>query len=129
MLSVRFLVHAHPYRERNYVTNIKLMPEICDAIEVYNAGNTDNQNALGYEYATSLGLPMTAGSDIHKCYDNAMGGMLLPRRARTPYEYAAMVTAGEGTPVRVMDGRIEAVADIPDLTVPVSGPTLPVVKM
>ena len=74
------MIQAHPYRERDYLEDIKLAPTACDGVEVYNAANSANMNALGYEYCTKLGLPMTAGSDIHYFNDKSMGGMLFEKK-------------------------------------------------
>ena len=123
------MIQAHPYRERSYLVDIRLTPNVCDAIEIYNAANPDYQNALGYQYAVELGVPMTAGSDIHFFYDGAMGGMLLPRRISSPSEYAELVMKRECTPVRVENKKLEAVEAIPELTTPTRGPELPVIRL
>lgn len=125
--SDALLVQAHPYRERGYLKDIKLMPEICDGIEVYNAANPEYQNALGYQYGKKLDLPMTAGSDIHYYTDDPMGGMLLPRRITDSTEYAQMLRNREGIPVQItLEGRITPVAEITELTVPTREPDLEV---
>lgn len=123
------MVNAHPYRERYYIDDIKLMPSICDGIEIYNAANPDNQNALGYQYAVKLGLPMTAGSDIHFFHDNAMGGMLLPGRIGDVNEYKTAVMERQGVPVKVDLDKITPVEEISELTIPAEEPSLPVVNL
>ena len=122
------MIQAHPYRDRCYLSEIILTPEISDGIEIYNAANPDNENALGYQYAMELGVPMTSGSDIHFFYDGAMGGMLLPARISSSSEYAELVMNREAEPVRVTDGKIEKITDISELTDPVGEPTLPVMR-
>ena len=85
-------------------------------------------NALGYEYCAKLGLPMTAGSDIHYYNDNAMGGMLFEKKIESVKDFAASVIAGLGMPVSLSpDGRITPVAEMPGQTVSTALPTLPVV--
>lgn len=124
------MIHAHPYRERGYLSDIKLTPSICDGIEVYNAANPDYQNALGYAYAKRLKLPVTAGSDIHYFFDGAMGGMLLPHRIGDISGYVSAVRAGEAVPVRISpDKRITPVSEVTELTVVTKGPTLPVYEL
>jgi hypothetical protein len=120
------MIQAHPYRERNYLKDIRLTPAICDGIEVFNSANPDNQNALAYQYALELKVPMTAGSDIHFFHEDAMGGMLFPERIQSPAEYVDAVLHREGVPVRVHRGELRAVADLPELTEPKEEPTLPV---
>ena len=121
------MVHAHPYRERDYLDTIHLAPSVSDAIEIYNAGNEDYQNALDYGYAMDLGLPVTAGSDIHSFRDGQMGGMLFERKLTSVRDYARAVLAGEGVPVCVMDGNIVPVAQLPRQCVTDQKPYLPVV--
>lgn len=123
------MIQAHPYRERDYLSEIRLTPEICDGIEVYNAANPDNQNALAYIYAEKLKVPMTAGSDIHFFYEGPMGGMLLPERIKDSGEYVEALFRNEAVPVRVENGEIIRVEDIPELVSPKNPPTLKVINI
>lgn len=120
------MVQAHPYRERNYLKDIKLTADICDAIEAYNASNCDNQNALAYEYAQKLKLPVIGGSDIHYFHDRPMGGVLLPRRVDNTVDFARALIAGEAVAVQVKDGGTTPIKDHPELTHSEHGPTVPV---
>ena len=121
------MIQAHPYRERYYLSEIILTPSICDGIEVYNAANPDDQNALAYEYAVKLKVPMTAGSDIHFFYDGPMGGMLLPERIRDASEYVDVVSKGEGIPVMVCNRVVKKTTEIEELTKVTDTPKLPVI--
>ncbi len=123
------MVHAHPYRERGYLSDIWLTPEVTDGAEVYNAANPDYQNALGYVYAEGLDVPMTAGSDIHRLHHDAMGGMLFKRRIKDERDFARAILGREGVPVRVFEGRIEPVKGIRELTETEEKPTLPVHRL
>ena len=120
------MVHAHPFRERNYLKDIKLTPDVCDGIEVYNAANTPNQNALAYKYALQLKLPMTGGSDVHYFHDKEMGGVLSPNRITSTVEFKDALMAGLLTPVSVFEGRITPVDQIPEQINPAGNPTFPV---
>ena len=122
------MIQAHPYRERDYLSDIKLAPAAAiDGVEIYNAANKPNMNALGYEFALPLGLPMTAGSDIHFYNDNDMGGMLFEKKIESIKDFVDAVRANEGTPVRLSpDGSITPVIEIREQTVPQDLPTLPV---
>jgi len=122
------MIQAHPYRERDYLQDIRLTPAICDGIEIYNAANPDNQNALAYRYALELSVPMTAGSDIHFFHNDPMGGMLLPERLHSPAEFVDAVQNREGVPVKVMNGEMIPVTEIKELTESVEDPTLPVLR-
>ena len=122
------MIQAHPYRERDYLEDIKLAPTACDGVEVYNAANSANMNALGYEYCQKLGLPMTAGSDIHYYNDKSMGAMLFEKKIESVKDYADAVKAGLGTPVSLTpEGRIIPVSEIPEQTKSTELPTLPVI--
>lgn len=123
------MVQAHPFRERDYLADIKLCPQISDAIEAYNARNDDNMNALAFQYAKGLKLPMTAGSDIHYPYEGAMGGMLLPCRISSSAEYAALLMEGKAKPVMTCDGRISEIASERSLTIPSCKSSKPVLYM
>jgi len=61
-----YVVHAHPYRVRPYIKEIRLFPEYVDAVEAINIGNKnegfDRQALL---YARKHKLPVTAGTDAH----------------------------------------------------------------
>ena len=79
-----FVIQAHPFRERYYISDIRLSLDYVDAIEVYNQGDTDEQTRRAYEYAKNLGLPMTAGPDIHSIHDReVVGGIGLEKKITT----------------------------------------------
>jgi histidinol phosphatase-like PHP family hydrolase len=85
------VVHAHPFRQTSYIQQIHLAPTLIDAVEVANAGNSDSvYNALALRYARKLGLPGTAGSDIHTAQQlktNAIFGVYLTEKMRTINDY------------------------------------------
>ena len=122
------MIQAHPYRERDYLTDIKLVPaSAIDGVEIYNAANKANMNALAFEYALGLGLPVTAGSDIHFYNDNDMGGMLFEKKIKSIADYVEAIKSNSGIPVRRSpDGTITPVSEIKEQTVPTELPTLPV---
>ena len=59
------MIQAHPFRMRHYIKSISIHPHEVHGIEVYNGGNTTEQNDLAFAFATSYDFPMTSGSDIH----------------------------------------------------------------
>lgn len=121
------MIQAHPFRERDYLSDIKLAPSACDGVEVYNAANKPNMNALGYEYTVELGLPMSAGSDIHALHNNDMGGMLFDRKIGSVKDFVDLMRTGAGVPVRVSpDGSLTPIEDITEQTVSTELPALPV---
>lgn len=71
-----FLVHAHPFRQADYIASIRLYPEYEDAIEIINASHTIPEfNQRAAEYAKLHQKPVTGGSDAHHA-DSPHGGML-----------------------------------------------------
>ena len=122
------MIQAHPYRERYYLSDIRLTPDVSDGIEVYNAANSDNQNALALRYAQELNVPITSGSDIHYFHGRPMGGMMLPRRIKSSAEYAKLVMSGEAIPVKVTSEQVISILDMPELEAPADAPTVPVLR-
>ena len=60
------VVHAHPFRQHDYIREVCLAPRLIDAVEVAYAGNQEQYyDILALRYAEKLGLPLSAGSDIH----------------------------------------------------------------
>ena len=61
-----FVVHAHPFRIRPYIKEVRLFPEYVDAVEVINIKNyNDNFDREALLYARKHKLPTTAGTDAH----------------------------------------------------------------
>lgn len=83
------LVHAHPYRWAG--PELELPLDILDGIEVYNAGNPPDKNALAFQLAEKTGLLQTSGSDLHHVNEPKLGtaGIALPDRIRTNDELVA----------------------------------------
>ncbi len=62
-----FIVHAHPFRERDYINHIHLFPRDVDGVEIINGGQLDYplMNERAKIYAMMYELPVTSGSDSH----------------------------------------------------------------
>lgn len=60
-------IQAHPFRDRNYIKNPRLLPlEFIDGIEVFNACNDPETNAKARQVADDYPeLILTAGGDAH----------------------------------------------------------------
>ena len=77
------VVHAHPFREADYINEIKLMPKWVDGVEVYNVGNyKEEYNDRALWYAKQYDLPQTAGTDNHHLSSARLSGVL----SETPFE-------------------------------------------
>ncbi len=59
------VVHAHPFREAPYLTEIRLYPDYIDAVEGINTSHDNAFNEKAIEYARQHNLPITCGSDQH----------------------------------------------------------------
>ena len=68
------VIHAHPYREEDYIPEVRLFPKYVDGVEAINAThsnklskshNNPNFDTLAIKYGKKYSFPMTAGSDVH----------------------------------------------------------------
>ena len=126
------MVHAHPYRDRYYLSTIHLTPSVSDGAEIYNAGNPPWQDALAYRYVKEHSFLPSAGSDIHHLTQHTMGGMRFPYPIKTIQDYVRAFSAGDGTPVFCKDvtdpnEQFRPVEEEPMFTVISQQPRLPVV--
>lgn len=60
-----FVTHAHPFRQAGYIAMIRLLPDLCDAVETDNSSMKDEVNARAVWYAEQYGLIKASGSDNH----------------------------------------------------------------
>lgn len=94
-----FTIQAHPFRERYYVPDIRLALERVDAVEVMNLGDDLKFSRRSYEYAKNLGLPMTAGSDIHSTIGfSVVAGMATENKINTVEELIGAIKNGSAVP-------------------------------
>ena len=92
-----FIVHAHPFRERDYIDYIRLFPRDVDGVEVINGAQLKQpeMNDRARIYAMMYGLPGTAGSDSHHVPGLFGSGVELPRNLVQATDYLEMMRAGE----------------------------------
>ncbi|MFW6457109.1 MAG: PHP domain-containing protein [Planctomycetota bacterium] len=88
-----YIVHAHPFREG--VELIQLMPDKVDAVEVLNAGRSDDANVHARDFADSFGLPKTAGSDIHSVGAGRLCNVISSVKFHSSADYAEAVETGQ----------------------------------
>ena len=76
---------AHPYRVRRYIHAPGPLAclEQLDGIEVYNAGNTPEQNESAKELAEAMNLACVAGSDGHGTQNAGRSGIAVAERIKT----------------------------------------------
>jgi hypothetical protein len=104
------VVQAHPFRERNYLSEIYVHPYQCDAFEVANAGNPFEQNRMAYRYAKQHNITMTAGSDIHLVgyTDNGfIYGMEFDEPLNSIADYVDRIKKGTGFSLHVPYEQLE----------------------
>ncbi len=97
------VMHAHPYREEDYIPEIRLFPEWVDGVEGINATHSNsrstahNQKAFddrAIAYARRHHLPMSAGSDIHNT-NLFGGGIAFQRKITSGQDYRRAILQGE----------------------------------
>ena len=94
-----FISQAHPFRRApNIDPNVLPQPELLDAAEIYNAGNSDEDNSRGYDFAKENHLYGTSGGDTHEQHESNIGkaGMAFPYRIKTEKELANALFRHDG---------------------------------
>ncbi len=91
-----FIVHAHPFRERDYINHIHLFPRDVDGVEVVNGGQLLEpwMNERANIYAMMYDLPKTAGSDAHNAAALPGCGVESMNRLETAADYLEQMKAG-----------------------------------
>ncbi len=77
------VIQAHPYRERGYIdSRVPPRADIVDGIEIYNAGNSPEENLPALELARKGDYIITSGGDVHssRSIDIGMAGVVLDNR-------------------------------------------------
>lgn len=105
------VIHAHPFRVRSYIRQIRLFPDYVDAVEAVNASHSSvtsdrrpedllaNEQAIAY--AIEHDLPMTAGSDQHS--SNLFGGgMVFNRKIMDIHDLIRAISGSEA--LELLDG-------------------------
>ena len=78
-----YIIHAHPFREREYIKAIQLYPRKVDAIETINTENSDFQNSVADYFADKYKLTRAAGSDSHSDKKSRLGVVELSFKAKS----------------------------------------------
>ncbi len=85
------IVHAHPFREADYIAMIRLLPRKCDACEIINSCRTDFENNMARLYAESYGLMPFAGSDNHSAAQEKLNGVDFDERVISEQHFVQLV--------------------------------------
>jgi hypothetical protein len=112
------VIQAHPFRQHHYIRMVSLAPELIDGVEAANAGNQERYyDALAARYAAKLGLPVTAGSDIHHIDQARTGelyGVYLDRKLEGASDFASLIRRGlprGPESLKIEEGRCESLGD------------------
>lgn len=90
-----FVVHAHPFRKRPYIKEIRLFPDFVDAVEVLNLGNrNDNFDREALLYAKKHRLPITAGTDAHGM-GHSLSGLSFEHKLENINDFITEVRSGK----------------------------------
>lgn len=90
-----FVVHAHPFRRRDYIKEIRLFPDFIDAVEVYNVGNGNiDFDKKAVAYAKKHNLPGFAGTDAHG-FEHGYNGMGFTKPLNSIHDFISNVKSGD----------------------------------
>ena len=102
------IVHAHPFREADYLREIRLVPKWVDAVEVFNSGNhNDIYNDRAYRYAKDYGFVMTGGTDNHHLTAGRLSGITADRQIHSTDDIIYLIKTGGVNPIFPDDYKFE----------------------
>jgi len=83
-------------------------------VEIANGGNQQSFDALAAAYAKTLGVPATAGSDIHSASDvraDTAYGVYLDKKMETIADYVNAVLNNAVAGLKIPPGRFDLYGD------------------
>jgi hypothetical protein len=116
------VVQAHPFRQRHYIRKVVLS---TGCVDVVGAGNPTNGecscDALALRYAQKIGLPVTAGSDMHDAQSVRSGSVFriyLEKKMKSIDDYVQAIRNNRIGDMYVCGGRCDYHGD-EDVGIPV----------
>ena len=89
------VIHAHPFREADYIREIRLQPRNVDGVEVINACRSDFENKMALEYAKNYDLIKFAGSDNHRAYgQEKLAGIKTKNKIESIVDFVGVIKSG-----------------------------------
>jgi hypothetical protein len=105
------VVQAHPFRQEKRIRRIILSTGCVDGVEAANAGNAkQSYDALALRYVKKIGLPYTAGSDIHDVRmfnDKEVFGIYVNNKLNTIDDYVKAVCNNNISGIKIGEGRCD----------------------
>ncbi|MDR3114119.1 MAG: PHP domain-containing protein [Treponema sp.] len=106
------VVQAHPFRQHAYIDTLHLSTGCVDGVEAANANNREpSYDALAMKYAQALGLPVTAGTDIHDVQElshpDMVFGVYLDKKMHTIGDYVRAIRDHTLGGLRMSPGRCD----------------------
>ena len=93
------IIEAHPFREADYITTIRLYPKFVDGMEVRNTAPehyTKRGDDITRMICESYNLAMTSGSDSHATNRIGKGGMEFDEDIKDIADFMRLVKEGSG---------------------------------
>ena len=105
------VVQAHPFRQHYWIKRVVLSSGCVDAVEAGNLGNIERSyDALAMRYARKLGLPITAGSDVHTveqiCNGNVFG-VYVEEKLKSIDDFVRAILEKKITDIKTTEGRCD----------------------
>ena len=90
------VVHAHPYREADYIECIRLFPRSIHGVEIENACRTEFENKMAKLYCENYGFIPFGGTDNHVAGNRKnFAGMCSKRPIENEEDFITAVQSGE----------------------------------
>ncbi|MBQ8005194.1 MAG: PHP domain-containing protein [Clostridia bacterium] len=90
------IIHAHPFREANYIKEIRLLPRNVDGVEVINSSRTKFENKMAFDYAKKYDLIKFAGSDNHRAFAHGnVAGIETPYKIENMQQFVEIIKKGK----------------------------------
>ncbi len=93
------VVHAHPFRDYEYIQSMIQSPHRVDGMEIVNSSHADPVfDERAAVFAGWYNIPVTSGSDAHNTSDRWYGGgVISERQFASALDYVEAVVKGEVT--------------------------------
>lgn len=93
-----FIVQAHPFRKRDYISSVHLFPWHTDAVEILNGAHEGKGRCDEFAkmYADMYGLAYTAGADSHHLSRIYPCGVEAESPLKEAADYGRLILSGKG---------------------------------